>query len=79
MTLAEQRYRTFNERFSTAADKLGGDKPAAVQLAGVFALAGLADEWDENRQTCVNVLCGYLHLHRCRRAMFEPSGLHLVT
>src|SRR5215472_15908822 len=54
-TLAEQRTRTLNERFATAADKLGGDKPPAVRLAGVYALAGLADDWEENRQTCVDV------------------------
>ena len=61
-TLAEQRTRTLNERFSTAADKLGADKPAAVRLAGVYAMAGLADDWEENRQTCVDVLCGYLRM-----------------
>jgi uncharacterized protein YjbI with pentapeptide repeats/uncharacterized membrane-anchored protein YhcB (DUF1043 family) len=61
-TLAEQRTRTLNERFATAADKLGGDRPPAVRLAGVYAMAGLADDWPENRQTCVDVLCAYLRL-----------------
>lgn len=61
-TLAQQRGRTLNERFSTAADKLGSDKPQAVQLAGVYAMAGLADDWPENQQTCVDVLCAYLRL-----------------
>jgi uncharacterized protein YjbI with pentapeptide repeats len=61
-TLAEQRTRTLNERFATAADKLGNDKPPAVRLAGVYAMAGLADDWPENRQTCVDVLCAYLRL-----------------
>jgi septal ring factor EnvC (AmiA/AmiB activator) len=37
-TLAEQRARTLNERFATAADQLGGNKPPAVRLAGVHAL-----------------------------------------
>ena len=46
-TLAEQRTRTLNERFATAADQLGSDKPA-VRLAGVYAMAGLADDWEEN-------------------------------
>ena len=50
-TLAEQRTRTLNERFATAAEQLGGDKPPAVRLAGVYAMAGLADDWKENRQT----------------------------
>jgi hypothetical protein len=61
-TLTEQRTRTLNERFATAADQLGSDKPPAVRLAGVYAMAGLADDWPENRQTCVDVLCAYLRL-----------------
>jgi hypothetical protein len=61
-TLAEQRTRTLNERFATAAEQLGGDKPPAVRLAGVYAMAGLADDWEENRQTCVDVLCAYLRM-----------------
>ena len=66
-TLAEQRTRTLNERFATAAGQLGSDKPPAVRLAGVYAMAGLADDWEENRQTCVDVLCGYL------RMPYEPD------
>ena len=71
-TLTEQRTRTLNERFATAAEQLGSDKPA-VRLAGVYAMAGLADDWGENqenqqnRQTCVNVLCAYL------RMPYEPD------
>ena len=66
-TLAEQRTRTLNERFATAAEQLGSDKPPAVRLAGVYAMAGLADDWPENRQTCVDVLCAYL------RMPYEPN------
>jgi len=66
-TLAEQRTRTLNERFVTAAGQLGDDKPPTVRLAGVYAMAGLADDWPENRQTCVDVLCGYL------RMPYEPD------
>jgi hypothetical protein len=33
-TLAEQRTTTLNERFTTAARQLSGDKPPAVRLAG---------------------------------------------
>ncbi len=65
-TLAEQRTRTLNERFATAAEQLGSDKPA-VRLAGVYAMAGLADDWPENRQTWVDVLCAYL------RMPYEPD------
>jgi hypothetical protein len=66
-TLAEQRTRTFNERFATAAGQLGSDKPPEVRLAGVYAMAGLADDWEKNRQTCVDVLCAYL------RMPYEPD------
>ena len=66
-TLAKQRTRTLNERFATAAGQLGSDKPPAVRLAGVYAMAGLADDWPENRQTCVDVLCAYL------RMPYEPD------
>lgn len=65
-TLTEQRTRTLNERFATAAEQLGSDKPA-VRLAGVYAMTGLADDWEENRQTCVDVLCAYL------RMPYEPD------
>src|SRR5580693_4646396 len=66
-TLAEQRTRTLNERFAAAAGQLGDDRPPTVRLAGVYAMAGLADDWEENRQTCVDVLCGYL------RMPYEPE------
>jgi hypothetical protein len=53
--------QAFNERFATAAEKLG-DAEAATRLAGVYAMAGLADDWKEQRQTCIDVLCGYMRL-----------------
>ena len=66
-TLAEQRTRTLNERFDTVAGQLGSDKPPAVRLAGVYAMAGLADDWQDHRQMCVDVLCAYL------RMPYEPG------
>src|ERR1700759_1294217 len=60
-TLEEQRTRTLNERFAGAAEQLGSERPA-IRLAGVYAMAGLADDWEENRQTCIDVLCAYLRL-----------------
>jgi hypothetical protein len=51
----------FNERLGTAAEQLAHDSPA-VRLTGVYALAGLADDWEDKRQVCVDVLCGYLRL-----------------
>lgn len=62
---AHQREATklFNERFATAAPMLGHDAPA-VRLAGVQALAGLADDAPtrELRQMVIDVLCSYLRL-----------------
>ena len=66
-TLAEQRTRTLNERFDTVAAQLGSDKPPAVRLAAVYAMAGLADDWQNQRQMCVDVLCAYL------RMPYEPG------
>jgi hypothetical protein len=60
--LREQHVQTLNARFATAAEELGSDKPAAVRLAGVYAMAGLADDWEDNRQICIDVLCAYLRM-----------------
>ena len=51
--------RLFNERFAVAAGQLGHDNPA-VRLAGVYAMAGLADDWPDRRQMCVSVLSAHL-------------------
>jgi uncharacterized protein YjbI with pentapeptide repeats len=61
------RTRMLNERFTTIAGQLGDQNPA-VRMAGVHGLAGLADDWPENRQTCVDILCAYLRLP------YEPKG-----
>ncbi|WP_037613761.1 pentapeptide repeat-containing protein [Streptomyces albus] len=55
--------RLHTERFSQAVEQLGSDSPA-VQLGGVHALAGLADDApdDSLRQTSIDVLCAYLQL-----------------
>jgi hypothetical protein len=60
---AEHREDTklFNERFGRAADQLGAEQ-AAVRLAGVYAMAGLADDWGEGRQTWIDLLCAYLRM-----------------
>ncbi len=54
------------DRYTTAAEQLGHDQ-AAVRLAGVYALARLADDWEEQRQVCIDVLCAYL------RMPYEPE------
>ncbi|MBC9718925.1 hypothetical protein H9Y04_41005 [Streptomyces sp. TRM66268-LWL] len=48
------------ERYTTAAEQLGHDQ-AAVRLAGVYALARLADDWasnDRSASTCSARTCG---------------------
>ncbi|MFC4005372.1 pentapeptide repeat-containing protein [Prauserella oleivorans] len=56
-----EQVQSFNERFGTAAEQLAHESPA-VRIAGVYAMAGLADDWLAKRQVCVDVLCGYLRL-----------------
>ena len=53
--------KAFTDRFTATADQLGHGK-AAVRLAGVYALARLADDWEPHRQTCIDVLCAYLRM-----------------
>jgi hypothetical protein len=50
----------FVERFGAAAAQLG-DHDVAVRIAGVYAMAGVADEsTGVRRQQCIDVLCVYL-------------------
>lgn len=66
----------FTEQFGAAAKQLG-DPDVAVRIAGVYAMAGVADEFGSasRRQQCVDVLCGYLRLP------YEPDAgaNHLVS
>jgi uncharacterized protein YjbI with pentapeptide repeats len=55
----DDRVRVFKRRFATATRRLGHAE-TAVRLAGVYALAGLADDWPDGRQTCIDELCAYL-------------------
>ncbi|MEU9685742.1 hypothetical protein [Amycolatopsis japonica] len=55
-----EQAQSFNERFGTAAEQLAHDN-AAVRLAGLYAMAGLADDWVANRRSasmCCAVTCG---------------------
>ncbi|MFJ4776202.1 pentapeptide repeat-containing protein [Streptomyces sp. NPDC088762] len=73
--VSEQREhnRAFTERFGAAADQLGADQPAA-RMAGAYAMARLADEWRQERQTCIDVLCGYLRMpHSPEPPADEPA------
>jgi hypothetical protein len=72
-----ERAKLWNERFAAAADQLASER-AANRLAGVYAMAALADEWDSGRQTCVNVLCAYMRMPYevpPRREQREAIGL----
>jgi hypothetical protein len=60
-TFSATEQRVLNERFAAIAEQLGHEQ-AAVRLAAVYAMAGLADDWETNRQTCINILCAYMRL-----------------
>src|SRR5664279_2640916 len=62
----------FDERFAAAAAQLGAPT-AAERLAGVYAMAALADAWEIHRQQCIDVLCGYLRLP------YDPTNTLLKT
>lgn len=53
--------RFLSSRFESATAQMG-DEAAAVRLAGVYALAALADDWPARRALCVDVLCAYMRL-----------------
>ncbi|HEX6355253.1 pentapeptide repeat-containing protein [Actinophytocola sp.] len=63
---ARERVKVLNERFASACSQIGHEKPT-VRLAGIYAMASLADEWLEQRQVCIDVLCAYL------RIPYEPA------
>ena len=77
MVVAYRRQRDlelarFDERFAAAAAQLGAPT-AAERLAGVYAMAALADTWEQHRQQCIDVLCGYLRLP------YDPTNALLTT
>lgn len=63
---ARERVKVLNDRFASACTQIGHERPT-VRLAGVYAMASLADEWVEQRQVCIEVLCAYL------RIPYEPA------
>ncbi|MFF0814570.1 hypothetical protein ACFYVR_05355 [Rhodococcus sp. NPDC003318] len=67
-THRRETVRDLRARFTSAAAQLA-DPSGTVRLAGVYAMASLADDWhnsdtpnDRERQVCIDVLCGYLRL-----------------
>ncbi|MCP9990599.1 pentapeptide repeat-containing protein [Streptomyces albogriseolus] len=65
-----ERDRLFTDRFTMAAEQLGHDA-AAVRLAGMYALARIADDSERDRETCMNVICAYL------RMPYDPTSGHV--
>src|SRR5262249_24110283 len=62
----------YDEQFTAAAAQIDDEK-AAIRLAGVRAMAGLADYWPEHRQACVDVLCADLRMpHSPNRSQGAP-------
>jgi hypothetical protein len=59
------RENQLRARYVTAADQIGNDS-VLVRLAGVNAMAQLADEWEAKREACVDVLAAYLRLPQRR-------------
>lgn len=84
-SINRDRMRLFNERFTSASQQLGSDR-ASIRLAGVYAMAGLADDWEDQRQTCIDVLCGYFRMssesdgsdEEVRNAVFQVIRDHLA-
>jgi hypothetical protein len=69
--IAQHREDTklFDERYAKGAELLGHER-AAARMAGVYALARLADDAASSdlRQQCIDALCAYLRLP------YEPSN-----
>lgn len=82
-----ERRKALHDRYGAAVAQLGHENPN-VRLAGVYALANLADEWDAQRQQCVDVLCAYLRVpwdsepaedHPLARKSIESPGPRRTT
>ncbi len=77
-----ERELRLEDRYRHAADMLGAGS-AATRIAGVRAIAQLADDWAEGRQRCVSVLCSYLSLsiadedeRQVRKTIFDVIADH---
>lgn len=82
-----ERQKALHDRYGAAVTQLGHDS-ANVRLAGVYALANLADEWSAQRQQCVDVLCAYLRVpwdpdpderHLTARKVIQSPGPRRTT
>ncbi len=76
---AEEDIAGKRSAYASAATQLG-DPSATVRLAGVYALANLADAWPEQRQQCVDVLCGQqIKDHALQRHPKRGVNTHRIT
>jgi uncharacterized protein YjbI with pentapeptide repeats len=71
--LRRETERDLRTRFTTAVSLLSDLEKATTRQAGAYALAALADDWQafgrpDERQICIDVLCGYL------RSEWDPRG-----
>ncbi|GAA4942977.1 hypothetical protein GCM10023224_26960 [Streptomonospora halophila] len=77
LAVAREDTRLFTERFTSASEQLGSEHPA-VRLAGVHALAHLADDAPEGReelvQMVIDVLCAYLRMPYRTAPEIPPEG-----
>lgn len=65
---AASRERNLRDRYTTCAEQLAHNSPS-VQIAGVYGLASLAEDWHsigkvDERQVCVDLLCAVLRSPR---------------
>jgi hypothetical protein len=80
-----ERYKSFTDRYVKAAEQLGHESPS-VRVAGVYAMAELADDWEDGRQLCIDVLCAHVRMpykdpeegeREVRRTLFRVIRNHL--
>lgn len=78
-TLHDERTKALHERYSAGAAQLGHES-SAIRLAGVYALASLADDWQAHRpgarerQVCSDLLCAYLRSSSQSRSAADTDG-----
>jgi uncharacterized protein YjbI with pentapeptide repeats len=54
-----QQSQPFTERLTAATRELA-DPNHTIRVAGVYNLAALADDWEDRRQDCIDILCATL-------------------
>lgn len=68
--------RALRARFVSAVELLADGDRALRRIAGIYAIAALADDWavfgrQDERQVCIDVICGYLRAP-------APEGIELT-